>query len=116
MKPVTPEHIVFSDVSTDSVTIQWTVANISYSPEHYVVTYGTDENNLTQNTSSKHSGEDIDINNTNYSVILNDLKDETIYYVQVLAINTANKTKRSMIESFITEPLPTMATGSDNIC
>ena len=92
------------------------MANISYSPEHYVVTYGTDENNLTQNTSSIHSGDDIDINNTSYSVILNGLKDETIYYVQVLAINTANKTKRSMIESFTTEPLPTVATGSDNIC
>ena len=115
MKPVRPEHIVFSDVSTDSVIIQWTVAYISYSPEHYVVTYGTDENNLTLNT-TKHSGDDIDINNTNYSVELNDLKDETIYYVQVLAINTANKTKRSMIESFKTDPLPTMATGSDNIC
>ena len=92
------------------------MAYISYSPEHYVVTYGTDENNLTQNTSSKHSGDDINISNMSYSVILNDLKDETIYYVQVLAINTANKTKRSMIESFKTEPSPTMATGSDNIC
>ena len=94
------------------------MANISYSPEHYVVTYGTDENNLTQNTSSIyiHSGDDINISNMSYSVELNDLKDETIYYVQVLAINTANKTKRSMIESFKTEPLPTMATGSDNIC
>ena len=92
------------------------MAYISYSPEHYVVTYGTDENNLTQNTSSKHSGDDIDINNTNYSVILNGLKDETIYYVQVLAINTANKTKRSMIKSFTTEPLPTMATDLGGIC
>ena len=92
------------------------MAYISYSPEHYVVLYGTDENNLTQNTSSIHSGDDIDINNMNYSVILNDLKDETIYYVQVLAINTANKTKRSMIESFKTEPLPTMATDLGGIC
>ena len=92
------------------------MAYISYSPEHYVVLYGTDENNLTQYTSSIHSGDDIDINNMNYSVILNDLKDETIYYVQVLAINTANKTKRSMIESFTTEPLPTMATDLGGIC
>ena len=91
------------------------MAYISYSPEHYVVSYGTDENNLTQYT-TKHSGDDIDINNTNYSVILNDLKDETIYYVQVLAINTANKTKRSMIKPFTTEPLPTMATDLGGIC
>ena len=91
------------------------MAYISYSPEHYVVSYGTDENNLTQYT-TKHSGDVIDINNMNYSVELNDLKDETIYYVQVLAINTANKTKRSMIESFITEPLPTLATDLGGIC
>ena len=40
---------------------------------HILQNYGTDENNLTQNTSSKHSGDDIDINNMNYSVELNDL-------------------------------------------
>ena len=116
-KPVRPEHIEFSNVSTDSVTIQWTVAYISYSPEHYVVSYGTDKNNLIQNsTSSNYSGDDINISNMNYSVELNDLEDGTMYYVEVVAINTANKSMRSMIKSFITTSLPTTATGLINIC
>ena len=46
----------------------------------------------------------------NYSVELIDLKDGTMYYVEVVAINTANKSMRSMIESFITTSLPTIAT------
>ena len=46
----------------------------------------------------------------NYSVELNDLEDGTMYYVEVVAINTANKSMRSMIESFITEELPTTTT------
>ena len=86
------------------------MAYISYSPEHYVVSYGTDKNNLTQNTSLNYSGDDINISSVNYSVELNDLEDGTMYYVEVVAINTANKSMRSMIESFITEELPTTTT------
>ena len=115
VKPVRPEHIEFSDISTESVTIQWTVAYISYSPEHYVVSYDTDMNNLTQNTSSNYSGDDMNIRNVNYSVELKDLKAETIYHVQVVAINTANKSTRSMVESFTTTSLPTIQTGLVNI-
>ena len=54
-----PEDITFMDVKSDSVIIQWTVPYISYSPETYVVQYGTSRDSLIHNSSSTHSEEDV---------------------------------------------------------
>ena len=51
-----PEDITFMDIKSDSVIIQWTVPYISYSPETYVVQYGTSRDSLIHNSSSTHRG------------------------------------------------------------
>ena len=86
------------DVKSDSVIIQWTVPYISYSPETYVVQYGTSRDSLIHNSSSTHSEEEV----MTYSVELSGLRGNTTYYVQVLATNTA---QRSIVHTFITPPL-----------
>ena len=91
-----PEDISFMEVESDSVIIQWTVSHISYSPETYVVQYGTSRESLIHNSSRTHSEED----RVTYSVQLSGLKDNTTYYVQVLATNTAQRSSRSSVESF----------------
>ena len=91
-----PEDIVFMEVESDSVVIQWTVSYISYSPETYVVQYGTSRETLVHNSSRRDS----EVGTTTYSVSLCGLRDNTTYYVQVLATNTALRSSRSSVESF----------------
>ena len=92
--PVRPEEITFMDVKSDSVIIQWTVAYISYSPETYVVQYGTSRDSLIHNSRSTDSEEG---EMMSYSVELSGLRDNTTYYVQVLATNTAQRSNRSCV-------------------
>ena len=99
--PVRPEDITFMDVKSDSVIIQWTVPYISYSPETYVVQYGTSRYSLIHNSSSTDSEEEV----MTYSVELSGLRDNTTYYVQVLATNTAHRSNRSTVHTFTTLPL-----------
>ena len=96
--PVRPEDITFMDVKSDSVIIQWTVPYISYSPETYVVQYGTSRDSLIHNSSSTNSEEEV----MTYSVELSGLRDNTTYYVQVLATNTAQRSNRSTVHNFTT--------------
>ena len=91
--------------------IWWTVSYIAYSPEMYVVKYGTSQDSLTENSDSTHSGEDTTIINKTYSIKLSNLKESTTYYVQVVATNTANRTNMSNVETFTTLPLMEMESG-----
>ena len=97
MDPVRPEDIAFMDVKSDSVIIQWTVPYISYSPETYVVQYGTSRDSLIHNSSSTDSEEEV----MTYSVELSGLRDNTTYYVQVLATNTAQRSNRSTVATHL---------------
>ena len=99
--PVRPENITFMDVKSDSVIIQWTVPYISYSPGTYVVQYGTSKDSLIHNSSSTDSEEEV----MTYSVELSGLRDNTTYYVQVLATNTAQRSNRSTVYNITTLPL-----------
>ena len=99
--PVRPEDITFMDVKSDSVIIQWTVPYISYSPETYVVQYGTSRDSLIHNSSSTDSEEEV----MTYSVELSGLRDNTTYYVQVLVTNTAQRSNRSTVHTFTILPL-----------
>lgn len=95
------------EVESDSVVIQWTVAYISYSPETYVVQYGTSRETLVHNSSRRAS----EVGTTTYSVPLSGLRDNTTYYVQVLATNTALRSTRSTVENFTTLSTMELASG-----
>ena len=100
--PVRSEDITIMDVKSDSVIIQWTVAYISYSPETYVVQYGTSRDSLIHHSRSTDSEEG---EMMSYSVELSGLRDNTTYYVQVVATNTAQRSNRSELHSFTILPL-----------
>ena len=102
VNPISPNHVMIKDITTDSAIIQWTVSYISYSPETYVVKYGTSQDTLIQNSSTIYSGDDITITDMTYSVKLSNLKENTTYYVQVVATNTAQRSSMSSIEQFRT--------------
>ncbi|CAI8031820.1 MAM domain-containing glycosylphosphatidylinositol anchor protein 1 [Geodia barretti] len=110
--PVRPEDVTFREVQSDSVTVQWRVSHISYSPETYVVQYGTSRESLIHNSSRTHSEEGV----MTYSVQLSGLRDNTTYYVQVLATNTALRSSRSSVESFTILVTSQMTTGQPASC
>ena len=70
--------------------------------------YGTSQDTLIQNSSTIYSGDDITITDMTYSVNLSNLKENTTYYVQVVATNTAQISNMSSVEQFRT--LPSMKT------
>ena len=113
MNPVRREQVVFINIKAHSVVIQWTVAYISYSPEMYLVQYGINMEDLDQNSSSVHSGDDITITSKAYSVVLSGLRDNTTYYVQVLATNTAQRSNTSIVTGFTTLFMMEMKAGNN---
>ena len=111
LHPIAPTLVRVGGITSDSAIIQWTVANISYSPETYIVQYGTSRESLNQNSSSAYSGDVTAITNKTYSVELSGLRDNTTYYVQVLATNTAQRSNTSIVRRFTTLHLTEMETG-----
>ena len=90
------------NISDSSALIQWRVSSIAYTPETYVVEYGTSQDSLDITSDPTHSGGDITIANVTYSVTLSDLRENTTYYVHIVATNTAGRSTTSSVERFTT--------------
>ena len=75
VNPVRPGQVMVRNIKANSAIIQWTVAYISYSPETYIVQYGTSEESLNQNSSAKYN---ITITNMTYVIELSGLRGNTI--------------------------------------
>ena len=73
--------------------------------------YGTSQDTLIQNSSTIYSGDDITITDMTYSAKLSNLKENTTYYVQVVATNTALRSTTSIVEQFSTLPFMEMRPG-----
>ena len=97
-----PVLVGTGSISDSSALIQWRVSSIAYTPETYVVKYGTSQDSLNMTSDPTHSGEDITIANVTYSVTLSDLREKTTYYVHIVATNTAGRSTTSNVESFTT--------------
>ena len=61
-----PVLVRTGSISDSSAIIQWTVSSIAYTPETYVVEYGTSQDSLDMTSDPTHSGEDIAIANVTY--------------------------------------------------
>ena len=93
--------VTATNVLDRSALIQWTVSSIAYTPETYVVEYGTSQDSLDMTSDPTHSGEDITVVNQMYSVQLSSLEPVTQYYYQVVATNTA-RSRSINLPSFMT--------------
>lgn len=76
------------DIGEDEVTIRWTVLFLTYTPETYVVVYGTDRTNLNKSTSPVSSGTSITASDISLSVTLTRLEAVTTYHYQLVATNS----------------------------
>ena len=99
--PAIPGFVEAISIDETRATIQWTVSSIAYTPETYVVEYGTSQDSLGLTSGSQHSGPDITVTNVTYSVQLSNLEPATTYHYRVVATNTAG-TNTSFIKTFMT--------------
>jgi len=88
--PHPPQNVAVIAISGNRATIQWTVSSIAYTPETYVVEYGTSQDSLNLTSYSQHSGPDITFTDVTYSVQLSNLE-PAIYHYQVVVTNTADR-------------------------
>ena len=100
--PVTPDNIRATNIHDNRATIQWTVPSIAYTPETYVVEYGTSQDSLGLTSGSQHSGPDITATDVTYSLQLSNLEPATTYHYQVVATNTADRSTASDSHTFTT--------------
>ena len=100
--PISPRGVSHSDVNDIRATIQWTVPSIAYTPETYVVEYGTSQDSLDLTSDSQHSGPDITVTDVTYSVQLSNLEPATTYHYRVVATNTADRTIATNVQGFMT--------------
>ena len=105
--PVSPEMPTnLTDISTsfDSATIQWTVPLIAFTPETYVVHYGTTMGSLDLMSDPVESGDDFVAVNQVYNISITGLEPVTEYYYMVVSTST-DDTTNSDVESFTTSPI-----------
>ncbi len=91
--PVTP---VFTDLNAtvvpyEGAIIEWTVPVITYTPETYVVHYGTGRDVLHHRSTSLSSGNDFEAKNLSFRALLTDLN-FTDYFYQLVATNSFGST------------------------
>ena len=99
--PVKPTNLTDISTSFDSATIQWTVPQIAFTPETYVVHYGTIMGSLNLMSDPVESGDDFVAVNQVYSVSITGLEAVTEYYYMVVSTSTGGTTD-SDVESFTT--------------
>ena len=100
--PNMPQSVKVFQIFQDSAIIHWTIPSIAYTPETYMIEYGTDKDTLGLFGKAISSGTDIEIVNKVYCVTLKNLKPGTKYYYVVTAQNSAGM-NRSVPASFYTK-------------
>ena len=90
-------------VTHNSATIRWTVPSIAYTPETYVVRYGTTNVNRVSNEMS--SGSDISVTDLTLSVQLTGLEQLTEYMYEVQSSSSMGRATTSSRETFMTTNL-----------
>ena len=87
-------------------TITWIISEVTYTPENYTVIYGTTDDTLNNTsdiimTRNINNLQFITATNEIYSVTINGLMINQMYYFRICAVNTINESKTD-INTFIT--------------
>ena len=102
--PLLPTGITVGNVNHNSALIQWTVLSIAYSPETYYIRYGLSNNKLNYVSSSINGATDLAATSQTYSITLQHLIHNEVYYYSIVSNNNYTETT-SAIDSFQTTKL-----------
>ena len=86
--PLPPVFV--NGVMTDATShqIDWEIVRIAYTPESYVVMYGTSTDTLDQTSETVKGSDDITSTNKRFSVVLRNLNRNMTFYFQIDATNS----------------------------
>lgn len=71
-----------------SAAVEWVMPYLAYTQEQYTVNYGTSSGSLDQSSIAISSTSDVSAANLTYSVSIQDLTPNTVYYFQLSSMNT----------------------------
>ena len=91
------------NISSISVTVQWMVPYLSYTPEQYTVYYGTVRERLDMRSTTLSSTTDISASNTTYEISLQGLTPNTAYFYQLRSVNTYAETTTAVMTFMTSE-------------
>lgn len=91
--PLEPRDLIAVDITFNSAMILWTVLEISYTTETYVVRYGLQDDQLTNASAVVSGGTDFLAINQTMTVQLTDLVHSSTYFYLVEASNTEGMTR-----------------------
>ena len=99
--PLQPSNLMSTSITHRRATIHWTVSRIAYTPETYIVHFGTSSGSLTPFNQQEQSGDDFTATSLQFSIPLTGLAPGTRYYYQVVAVNSVGSAQ-STINNFTT--------------
>ena len=85
------------NTSSSSVTVQWVIPYLAYTPEQYTIYYGTVREMLNLRSPSLNSIADISASNITYEISLQALTPNTVYYYQLHSMNTYVETTTAVM-------------------
>ena len=90
--PDAPTNLQSTVTSFSTATISWSITRVAYTPETYVVMYGTNPLDLNQRSPTISGVSGV----AEYSVGLTGLQHGTLYYYQVQSTNTIGSTSSAL--------------------
>ena len=102
--PLQPSNLMSTGITHNTATIHWTVPMIAYTPENYMVHFGTSPGSLTSFSQERQSGDNFTATNLQFSLQLTGLSAGTTYYYQVVAVNSVGSSQ-STVQQFRTNEL-----------
>ena len=102
MSPEPPVDLLTYDVTTHSATVSWTVPTIAFTPETYVVHYGTSMDILDSTSDPIPELSSFTAINNNISITLTDLIPNTMYFYYINSTNSVGS-NLSQVANFTTE-------------
>lgn len=99
---MSPTDLQSMNVSMTSVDVYWTVPYITYTPEQYIVYYGTSQSSLISSSALVNGSTNLTAEYIQYSVTLMGLESDTLYYYRMGSSNTEGATNSTNIGNFTT--------------
>lgn len=101
--PAQPTRVQTVNITSTSVTVQWVVPHLSYTPEQYTINYGTARETLDQRSAVLSSHADISLSNTTYQLTLQGLAPNTNYFFQLRSMNSFGETTTEIMAFMTSE-------------
>jgi len=96
-EPTRPIEVAAVNITLDSVTVQWVVSYLAYTPERYLVLYGTSNASLDRTSDVVLSTADLAASNETYNISVTGLEPNKQYHFKVYSSNTFGSVETALM-------------------